>query len=57
MIYKTIPFCQVPVSLIESQTSYLLKYKALMLMEQQTNKPQRNQILLQIVPRNCLNKL
>ena len=46
MIYKIIPFCQVPVSLIESQTSCLLKYKALMLVEQQTNKPQQNQRLI-----------
>ena len=53
MPYKIIPFCEVPISLIESQTSSLLKYKA----EHQTTKPERIQKLLQIVPRNCRNKL
>ena len=28
-LFKIIPFCQVPISLIESQTSSFLKYKAL----------------------------
>ena len=51
-----IQFCQVPTSLIESQTSSLLT-KRFMLMEHQTIKPEQIQKLLQLVPRNCLNKL
>ena len=43
------PFCQVPISPIESQASSLLKR----LMEHQTTKPKRILKLLQIILRYC----
>ena len=43
------PFCQVPISPIESQASSLLKR----LMEHPTTKPKRILKLLQIIPRYC----
>ena len=52
-----IQFFQVRILPIENQTFSLLKYKALMLMEHQTAKPERILKFLQIIPRNCLNKL
>ena len=58
MLCKIISLCQVPpISPIESQTSTLFKYKTLYIMEHQTTKPERIQKLLQIIPRNCQNKL
>ena len=42
---------------IESQTYSLLNKKRFMLMEHQTTKPERIPKLLQIIPRNFLNKL
>ena len=57
MLCKIISLFQVPISPIESQTSTLFEYKTLYVMEHQTTKPERIQKLLQIIPRNCLNKL
>ena len=54
---KIIPFFQVPILPIESQTSSSLKYKAFLLIEHQTAKPERILKPLQIITRNCTNKL
>ena len=41
MLYKIIPFCQVPISPTESQTFSLFKYKWLYVDVKQTTKPER----------------
>ena len=53
ILYKIIPFCQVPVSPTKSQKSSLLKYKSLYAHGTQPLSLNK----LQIVPWNCLNEL
>ena len=57
ILYKTIPFCQFQNHLLKVRHLPCSCTKRFILMEHQTTKPERILKLLQIIPRNWLNKL